>query len=705
MGLENIDRARPIEFLAGLWRRRAFPLAGALLGLMVAGLFLLLTPYRYVAVAQLLIDPTDLRVVENAVTSPNALGDSTVALVESQVRVLTSDNVLRKVVETQGLDQDPEFTGSGLGAMVGLGPALARGDPSHVALRALEQVVSARRQERTYVVDLAVTTGNAEKSVSITNAIVNAYIEDQAAARSQAARRATSALSSRLQELKDRVREADEAVEKYKGQHDLIGASGQLVKEQQLSELNSQLILAQARTAEAKARNEQIERLQRSGADPGAIAEAVQSPTVATLRAQYAEAVRREAELNARLGTRHPFLVDIKAQTRNLHQQISAEIARLARAARGDYDRALANQEALERSLDALKREAVAASQAFVRLRELEREAEASRAVYQAFLVRSRETSEQERLNAANVRVLSEATFPPRRSWPPRAMFVMAAGLLFGAAAGAGLAFARERGDGLIRSRRDLAATCELPILAEITGLGGRIGRPRGATRFLPKGGGADAPGTDPLQTVVDAPGSAFAAGIARLSHVLRALAPAKTGRTILLLAAGAPGARPEVALNLALALAASKSSVLLVDTDLEGRALTSLLGGKSGAGLIDVAYHRVGFQDALLSEPSTGLLVMRARKPETHRGHADPEEIVKVLENAKSFETVVLDGPADGFDPLTRALAEFVDVAVLVVTAGTTRSRDIAGFLAVADATAGKIRGVVLVTSDPRTA
>src|SRR5262249_45396084 len=160
-------------------------------------------------------------------------------------------------------------------------------------------------------VDLAVTTGDAEKSVAITNAIVRAYIEDQAKARSEAARRATETLSSRLQELRNRVRDAEEAVERYKAQNDIIGASGQLVTEQQLREINNQLMLAGARAGEAKARFEQIMRLQRSGVDPGAIAEAVVSPTVAALRAQYAEVVRREAELSARLGDRHPLVVDV----------------------------------------------------------------------------------------------------------------------------------------------------------------------------------------------------------------------------------------------------------------------------------------------------------------------------------------------------------------------------------------------------------
>src|SRR5436853_7943011 len=81
------------EIVSTLWRRRRWLLVGAALGVIAALTFLRVAPARYVAVAQLLIDPTDLRVVDNAVTSNNTPGDPTVALVESQVRVPASQTV------------------------------------------------------------------------------------------------------------------------------------------------------------------------------------------------------------------------------------------------------------------------------------------------------------------------------------------------------------------------------------------------------------------------------------------------------------------------------------------------------------------------------------------------------------------------------------------------------------------------------------
>src|SRR6185503_8917048 len=103
------DQSPPGEIFTVLWRRRIWIALGTLFGLIAAIAFLALVTPKYTAVAQLLIDPNDLRVVDNQVTSSSTPSDANTAYVESQVRVLTSDNVLRKVIATHHLDNDPEF--------------------------------------------------------------------------------------------------------------------------------------------------------------------------------------------------------------------------------------------------------------------------------------------------------------------------------------------------------------------------------------------------------------------------------------------------------------------------------------------------------------------------------------------------------------------------------------------------------------------
>jgi succinoglycan biosynthesis transport protein ExoP len=99
----------------------------------------------------------------------------------------------------------------------------------------------------------------------------------------------------------------------------------------------------------------------------------------------------------------------------------------------------------LANNLNALKQRAMATGLAFVKLRELEREVDASRAVYESFLQRARETREQERLDTVNVRVLSDAQAPLERSWPPRRLILLLAALSAGLLGGIGLAYAAEQ--------------------------------------------------------------------------------------------------------------------------------------------------------------------------------------------------------------------------------------------------------------------
>src|SRR5262249_19780865 len=346
------------------------------------------------------INPNGLQVAD-AIAAPSTPGEATVAQVDSQLRVLTSDNVLRKVIAELHLDRDPEFANSMSSARAALDRVAGRldrislvpqRDAAVVALKNLSTAIVARRRDRTYVVDLSVTTFAPEKSARIADATVNAYLADLDAAR-------TDALSGRLQDLKDRVHDAEDRSERYKAEHNIVVAAGQPASGQQLTDLSNQLTAVTTRVEAAKARLEQIERLKRPAADPIAISEVAQSPVLAALRAQYTEVLGREAELATQLGPRHPSMIDVKEQARDLRRAIDREVGRLAEAARGDYGRARATQESLERRLATLKRDAASTSQALAQLRELEREAETSRAIYQAFLTLSRETSEQERLS------------------------------------------------------------------------------------------------------------------------------------------------------------------------------------------------------------------------------------------------------------------------------------------------------------------
>jgi len=134
--------------------------------------------------------------VTNEVTPETLAPDGGIAVVESQLLVVTSDTVLRRAIVAAHLDTDPEFGGSPAGfagelrnRLAGLGIDLDagdRGDPELKALRQLKKRIGVKRSDKAYVVDIYVTTEGKEKSVRVADAIAQAYLDDQTNARATA---------------------------------------------------------------------------------------------------------------------------------------------------------------------------------------------------------------------------------------------------------------------------------------------------------------------------------------------------------------------------------------------------------------------------------------------------------------------------------------------------------------------------------------
>ena len=649
--------------------------------------FLALSPPRYLATAQIIVDPRGLQVLDKEVSPKAQNPDVQVPLVESEMRVLKSTKVLDLLIDREGLDKDPEFVKgrwSPIGALKGLVSGLLGrqkkpdADPRLAALYALDDKVAVRRAERSFVIDITVATEDADKSARLANALVQAYMEENAAAQAEAARRSGEALAGRLEELRARVREASNRAEEFKAKHDMVGAGGRLVSDQQLTELNNQLGVARTRTAEARAKVEQIERLR--GADLGAFAEAVQSQTVMTLRAQYADIKRRHADLATKLGARHPDLAAVERELKDAQASVAAEVARIASAARADYERAKANEAALQKSLDAQSRKAVATSQDFVKLRELERDVEASRAVYEATLVRSRELKEQTLVDATNVRHITVATPPLRPANPPAAL-VLPIALIAGLLAGAGAAFAGGMADPKVRSRDDLERATRLPVLARV---------PR-------------APAESPLASFE--PGTPEAKAFRRLLDEIGA-SGATAPRSIAVASVEPDGGSANVAFNLARAAAALGDRVLLIDAGVEERRLTAILDcdGQPGLGVCaaqggELRAFVVSLQgagvDFLPADPKAAAEVRRF-------GSSGLPRLVR--EAAQRYALVILDLGCASREPVART-AGSAEASVVLVEIDRSAFERIRAAIAALRSGQGRIAGLALAGRLPRAA
>ncbi len=433
-----------LDLINALWKRKWLLIGLPLICATGAALYARSMPNTYDATAQLLIDPRELRVLDNKEVVPQGFSsDSSAAYIESQARIITSSNMMRRIVEQENLTTDTEFVKAPSALDRWLGFADVPMDNTLVAAATLAKKLEVRRGEKTFVVDITVNTEDADKSARLANVIAAAYLADQVNSRGAIARRTSTSLTGRLTELQTKVRDAEDKVEAYRREKNIVDTNGKRVTEEQLAAVNSQLSGARSRLADARSKLEQIERLGASAIASSSLPEAVNSPTMGILRQQLGDAERRAANLATTLGSRHPDFIAARAVQRDAERAVQDEITRIRAAARVEFQRATSNEQDISKQVDTLKVATLATSADSVRLRELQREVEASRALYQAFLSRSLETGEQEGLDSTNTRIITEAVPPLEKAAPNRKLFVALGGFL-GAALAACLAILLE---------------------------------------------------------------------------------------------------------------------------------------------------------------------------------------------------------------------------------------------------------------------
>ncbi|TGT35546.1 lipopolysaccharide biosynthesis protein, partial [Mesorhizobium sp. M4B.F.Ca.ET.169.01.1.1] len=135
--------------------------------------------------------------------------DGGITQVESQVSVAQSNGVLLRAIKATNLTEDPDFNGQGvLGRWLGMLFGDSDSDRTATTLDSLRRVLAVKRDDKVLVLNIIVTAKSADLAAKLANAIAQAYLDDQAAARSKAAADASDAISARLEDQRKRVEQA-----------------------------------------------------------------------------------------------------------------------------------------------------------------------------------------------------------------------------------------------------------------------------------------------------------------------------------------------------------------------------------------------------------------------------------------------------------------------------------------------------------------
>ena len=703
-------------------------LAGLALGAVYA---LQLTPI-YKATSTLMIDTRSRSVVgPDAVVG--GIGRETAAI-ESEVELIKSYDVAQRVVAKLKLDERQEAkktSTSILSTILNLVRPAGEQKPENAEadiqkplvdakdakVRQVQAGVRVNRKGWTYVIDVSYSSPDPQLAMQISNAFADEYLVDQLESKYEATRRANAWLNDRLGELRTKVRESERAVALFKAKNNIVTTGNTTLSDQQIAKLNEQLILARAETAQARAKYEQVRTVRNRGGDITAFADALQSSGLGTLKAKSSEVRRELANLSARYGSRHPSVVSARAQLNDISRQIGSEARRIVTAVENAYRVAQSREDSIAASLGELKKKDGSKGQVEIALRELEREAAANKALFESFLSRFKETSQQETLNTTDSRIIQRASVPRVPSAPNKKL-IAAMGCFIGFAIGVAIAFLLEQLDSGYRTTKQLERRLGVPVLGTVPRAdsellpGGVLGfvrkiNPFRKLRGLFKRAGSDdkrmnkAGRVNMSRLVLDKPFSTFTEEIRSVRMGIR-FADIDRPQKVVLVTSALPGeGKSTVASNLAQHAANSGERVLLIDLDLRHPVLTSLYAPEAKVGSVELLLGEVELKKVIVKDPRSGLHVIPSprRASLTHTAEMLSSQRLKDLLSHLSdfYDLVIVD--ASPLLPVVdgRALIESVDSLALVVRWEKTAKEAVDAALKQSLGSQEKLVGVVL--------
>ena len=658
----------------------------AVLGLAVA--YLATAKRIYTGSASILIDArARVPVGDPAAAMLNSSPDA--ILVESQVRLISSDSVLRRVAEAEHLVDNPEFAPPQPGlrarlmALVGFGGKAnaAPEDPLERVTAMLTGRVSVKRSERTYIADIEARAYDPALAARLATAVANAYFADQQAARVESAVRDSDWVLAQVTEMQTALQAAETKAETYRSQHGIIDVNGKMLNEQNLSEAATALVQARARVAEVRARYDQIERVIASGRSADTLPDALKSPAIDKLRSQYADISRQQATLRQTLGSRHPALLESDQQLRDVQRLIREELKRIEAGVANEYQTAQAGVTALETEVQSLKTTTVSSNTDRLKLDELQRDVDARRAVYDRFL-RARDTVKEQASDVPIGRLIAPASVPTAPSSPKTVAVLALAGIL-GLLLGAGTALLahtlRGTRSSIVPRRAPQPAVAEpAPLQVRAIPLIGTVPSPFGADAVAearprlvehlrtlwPTAGPGPARDPDP----------AFTDAIAALPIAFEDDAAVLGFTTLVVTAPAGTEARTALALGVATRAVQLGLRPIVIDADGGRTLLRDLIEPGAGADLLDLmGKTRVCYWSPTGEEDPIGLvpkLADEALVVERLRGRAG----LRHLDGLRGhFDVLIFDGPSLAEPGRLRDVAASAGELLLVLPPGAT--------------------------------
>jgi polysaccharide biosynthesis transport protein len=665
---EPVERSFDLrQYLNFLWRHWIFIASVTGLALLLAVINLARTIPLYTATSQVLLEQPEKAPLGTS-SAPSYSYYYNQTLLENQLAIIRSDPLLRRVVLKERLARPSTATAKEPQSKYSPkdDPTAADDESIINAVNMLRGALRVSRSGQAQVLTISVTWKDPTRAAQLANAVANAYVVNQLDARFESAKQASGWLSDRLVELRQELRHSEEAVATFREEHGLTSRGPTVaLNDQQLAELNTKLIAARADVAEKKARVDFLADVAAGkktlDALPDSLQAAGQSGIMGALRAKLADASQRQADLLARYSGRHPAVVNVAAEKRDIERSIAAETQRMIQMVNGEYTLAKARLAATEQAMQEATGQGGLSYEDSVRLRELERTAAVNKSLFEDFLQKAKISEEQSTFRAREARVIMPAQKGGQTSPNRKRVLLMA--LTIGLGLGVGGAFAMEKLNAGFTTSREVEDTIGVPVLSSLPRIEkGKLVSKDGKVIPLPF-------------YHAHHPLSPFSEAVRTLRTGIHMSDVDRPPKVIHVTSARPGEGKTTLAISLALSAALSGLKVALIDADLRHPSLSRFFKLEREKGLTDLLVGTTTPETALRYQNELKLMVMPAGSKTLNPTDLLGSERTKVLVShlKEMFDYVVVDTPPLGpvVDPVI--VASLADKTIFVVRWAST--------------------------------
>lgn len=591
---------------------------------------------------------------------------------QTQVEILKSGDLSRKVVQKLGLASHPDYDPrqrqeawyTRLLSWAGSPPELAvvsEADNLKGAVSRFRGDLSVQLVRNSQLVQIAFQAHDRDLAAKVPNALAEAYIESDLDSRMAMTQKATDWLRERMGELRAKVDASEKALQEFRDKERIVDVKGVALSgaSRQLDELTRGLVEARQKRAEAEAAYSMVQQIKggRTQANYDSIPAVLRNPLVQRMKEHEADAERRLSDAAKRYGPEHPKMIQAKAEIEsareNTRKQIDIVVAGLAR----DYEAAKSSEASIERALSQSKADIQSFNRKEFQLGVLEREVQQNRNLYDMFVNRLKETSAAGGTQTTVARVVDPATAASSPSAPNKNAIV-ALTVVLTLLVSALLAILLDRLSNTLNSTAEVENRLGVPALGVLQKVDG----------FSKKGFISELAFFNDTQSTF-----AEAVRTVRTSVLMSSLDEAR--KAVVITSSVPEEGKTTLSFNLACALGQVKK-VLLVDCDLRRPKIGRLVGRESKyPGLADLVAGQAQISQCLFYDDRAGIHILPAgtvppNPLELLSSRRFQEVIGKLRE---SFDIVLIDTAPLQLVSDAQILSQFASSVIYVVKANST--------------------------------